>query len=403
MQILILSSKFPYPLKDGGAIATYNITKGMSLHFEKTHLLSFNTKKHFIKKENIPSELFKNVLIDNIYLNTDVKIIKALKNIFFSRKPYILERFSSKNFKNKLINILKTNTYDIVQIEGLYLMQYAKTIKKFSNSLISYRAHNIEHEIWKSLYKNNKNILFKTYLKILTNRILKYEKSIINKYDILLPISKNDEKKFIDLANIKPLQTIPVGFEKNEEIILKKADKFSLYFIGSLEWLPNTEGIIWFLENCWNLLLKKFPDIKLYIAGRNASEDFIKKIKYKNVIFEGEIENVSDFIAEKQIMIVPLKSGSGMRVKIIEAFMHKKAVVSTNKGSLGTKAEHNKNLLNANNPSEFVNQISLLIENEDFYNKIIDNAYSLFLKKFDNFEISKTLFEFYKHQVKNKK
>ena len=402
MQILILNSKFPYPFKDGGAIATYNIVKGLSNHFNKTYLLSFNTKKHFISDENIPKKLFSKIIIDNFYINTDLKPFKALKNLLFSKKPYILERFYNKQFQEKLIGVLKSNKFDIVQIEGLYLMQYVDVIKKNSNALISYRAHNIENEIWQSLSENKRNILLKYYSKNLTKRIFKYEKSVINKYNLLVPISESDADKFTKLGNNKPSITISVGFEKpeNQDVIVKTVRQ-SLYFIGSLEWQPNTEGVLWFLNNCWINLKKKYPNLKFYIAGRNAPQTFIDKLNYKDVIFEGELENISEFIKYKRIMLVPLLSGSGMRVKIIEAFMNKKAVVSTSVGAKGTKTTNNKHLLIADATDDFINQISKLIEDDNLYNSIINNAYKLFLEKFDNFEISKQLFDFYLQQIKN--
>ncbi len=400
MQILILNSKFPFPFKDGGAIATYNLVKGLSNYFSKTYLLSFNTKKHFIEYENIPKKLFSKIFIDNFYINTDIKPLKALKNLLFSKKPYILERFYNKDFEAKLIKILKSNKFDIVQIEGLYLMQYANIVKKHSNALISYRAHNIEHEIWQSLSENNKNILLKYYSKNLTQRIFKYEKSVINKYDILIPISESDEVKFVKLGNNKPSITISVGFDKPEnKVETVKTVVQSLYFIGSLEWQPNTEGILWFLKYCWQDLKKKYPNLKFYIAGRNAHQSFIDKLKYKDIIFEGELDDISEFIKYKRIMLVPLLSGSGMRVKIIEAFMHKKAVVSTSIGARGTITKNNKHLLIADNPNDFINQISKLIEDDNLYDSIIKNGYNLFLNEFDNSEISKQLFDFYKFAI----
>jgi len=396
MQILILSSKFPYPLKDGGAIATYNLMTGLSHAGHNINLLTFNTKKHYFKPENFPKDKIPSLTIHTVYADTSPNILSALKNLFFSTKPYIKTRFNNKQFKRKLENLLQNNTFDIIQIEGLYLLQYITFIRKKSAAPIAYRAHNIEHEIWSNLTKNESNLILKIYLDILSKRIKKYEQSIINQYDLLVPVSNNDALFFEKSGNLKPVHTSAVGFESlPDKLSLNYKKNKDIYFIGSLDWPPNREAIFWFIENCWFELKKQHPEIKLFIAGRNAPKKFKKRINHADIIYKGEIEDVSEFIKDKKIMLVPMLSGSGMRVKIIEAFMHKKAVVSTKLGAIGTKSINNEHILIAETAGEFVDKIASLLQNKTLHQKIINNAYNLVSENFDNFEISKSLSQFY--------
>ncbi|MCF6240209.1 MAG: DUF4238 domain-containing protein [Bacteroidales bacterium] len=168
MKILILSNKFPYPLKDGGAIATFNLINGLANLENRLTLLTFNTKKHYFPTEKLPENVLKKIKIHTVYIDTDITLFSTLKNWLFSRKPYISERFFNNNFQKKLIQVLDNNSYDIIQIEGLYLLQYIPEIKKRTKAIISYRAHNIEHKIWLHLAENEKNILRKFYLKNFT-------------------------------------------------------------------------------------------------------------------------------------------------------------------------------------------------------------------------------------------
>ena len=154
MKILVLSSKFPYPLKDGGSIATYNLLLGLSKIGHNLTLLTFNTKKHYLNPKDFPKDKIPSVTIHAVDTDTSPNVFSAVKNLLFSRKPYIQDRFKNSQFRNKLEELLQNNTFDIIQIEGLYLLQYIPLIRAKSNSLIAYRAHNIEHEIWHRLALN---------------------------------------------------------------------------------------------------------------------------------------------------------------------------------------------------------------------------------------------------------
>ena len=404
LKILVLSSKFPYPLKDGGAIATYNLIEGLSAIGNKVDLLTFNTKKHFFNPNNFPKNKIPSLNIHTVEIDTSPKIIQALINLFFSNKPYILERFNNARFKSKLRNLLVNNRFGIIQIEGLYLLQYIPFINKKSPALVAYRAHNIEHEIWSNLSKNKSNILLQTYLKILSTRIKKYEQAIINQYDLLVPISNNDAYFFKKLGNDKPVHVCPTGFKSSPQLHISNIEcNKDIYFIGSLDWQPNREAVLWFIEKCWFELKKLHPDIKFFVAGRNAPDSFEKKLNHKDIIYEGEVENADKFISDKKIMIVPLLSGSGMRIKIIEAFLMKKAVVSSKLGATGTKSVDNSNIMIADTAKEFVNKISLLLNNSELYKKIISNASKIVSENFDTFEISKSLAKFYQQESKKQK
>ncbi len=394
MKILILSSKFPYPLKDGGAIATFQTFFGLRKFAKNVHILSFNTSKHFVNENDIDKNFFPVNSFSLVYHNTDTSIIKALKNLLFSNKPYILERFKSANYNDKLISLLNNNEFDIVQIEGLYMLQYIETVRKYSKAKIAYRSHNIEHKIWEHLSIQSSNVFKKIYFKMLSNRILQYEKFCIDKYDLLLPISEIDADYYKNLHCKKPIHIVPTGFDfDNLSLSYKKTDKHKLFYIGSLEWLPNQEAILWFIDNCWSLLKQKNNRIELYVAGRNAPSSLIKKLLQANIKFVGEVESSVEFMQDKAIMIVPLLSGSGMRIKIIEAFVNSKAVVASKTAVVGIKAIDNKHIMIAENTDKFINSILELINNDDVYKRIVRDAFIFAQQNYDNLKISEKLYE----------
>ncbi len=399
MNILQIHNKIPYPPKDGGSIAVFNLTKGFAENGHNVDILAFNTKKHFINIDSFKNKIHKNIEIIGLDINTDLKPIKALKNLFFSKLPYNAERFISEDFKTKLIGLLKTKKYNLVQIEGLYLMPYIQTIKKYSHAKIAFRSHNIEHEIWEQTLKQEKSFFKKIYLKIIAKRMRKFEVSFINKYDFLIPITQRDANIFNKLGNNKKTLVSPTGVDASKYKGKKqKFEKIKLFHLGSLDWTPNQEGIIWFLENVWGEVLKQNTDLTFSIAGRNAPEWLINKFKeYKNINYLGEIDDAIKFMQKHNIMLVPLLSGSGMRIKIIEGMASGNIIISTSKGAEGIKGRENKDFIIANTKDEFINSIASITNKKLPLKEISFNAQEFILNNFDNFTISKRLIEFYKN------
>src|SRR3972149_3581443 len=190
MHILQLTNKPPYPANDGGTIATLNLSLGFSHFQNRVDILAISTKKHFLDTDNHqPENIPGNIRISCVFVNTEIDPFKALSNLLFSKLPYIAVRFYSKNYIKKLIQLISENKYNIIQIEGLYMCQYIPVIRKYSNAKISFRSHNIEHEIWQRIATNEKNRVKRIYLKILANRIKNMELSALNQYDMIVPIT----------------------------------------------------------------------------------------------------------------------------------------------------------------------------------------------------------------------
>lgn len=400
MRILQIHNKIPFPPKDGGSIAVFNFTEGFAKANNKVDILAFNTNKHYVKIKDIETQIPENIRIIGVDINTDISPLNALKNLLFSKLPYNAQRFINEDFNEELKNILNQNKYDIIQIEGLYMMPYINVIRKYSNAKISFRAHNIEHEIWEQTLKQEKSFLKKIYLKIIAKRMKKFELSFINKYDFLVPITERDANIFKTLGNNKKTMVSPTGVDalKYKSLTERTFENIKLFHLGSLDWTPNQEGIIWFLENICEEITKKNTKLTFSIAGRNAPEWLITKFKeYKNINYLGEIDDALQFLQSHDVMIVPLLSGSGMRIKIIEGMASGNIVLSTSKGAEGINGKNNKDFLIANTKNDFIGQIQNIANKKTPLKEISFNAQEFILNNFDNFAISKSLIEFYQN------
>lgn len=357
MRILQVCKKFPYPLKDGESIAINNLSRSLKDLGADLTLLAMNTKKHYYDLKREPSSFDQYDEIITVDIDNTIKLKDAFLNLF-SQKSFHISRYVSREFEQTLIKLLKKTSFDVIQLETLYLAPYIPVIRKYSDAKISMRAHNVESEIWKRITKNTQSLPKKIYLKYLSGKLQKFETRMLHQYDILMPITHRDLGIFKQMGYNGKSVVVPIGLDSTEY----KADfnsfrnNLSLSFIGSLDWMPNIEGLKWFLKHTWSKMQKEIPDLELHIAGRNTP-DWLKNLKKKNIVVHGEVEDASAFINRHSIMVVPLLSGSGMRAKILEGMALGKVVLTTTVGLEGIEATHEQEILIGDNPSELIEAV----------------------------------------------
>ena len=393
MKILQLCKKFPYPLKDGESIAVTYLSKALVNQGCEVTLLSMNTSKHYTAMDSLPEDYdhYKNIYQTS--LDNAIKPHKAFLNLF-SRESYHVSRFVSKDFEKKLIEVLQSDDFDVVQLETLYLTPYIETIKAHSNAIIAMRSHNIEFEIWERITSNTRFLPKKWYLRHLTDKLKKYELERLNDYDYLIAVSDRDLKKFKQLGYKNGAMASPIGLELKNYVTISKKESNSICFIGALDWRPNKEGLDWFITNVWPSLSKAQPDLKFHIAGRNTPPDLIN-LHVKNIVIHGEVPNAVDFINAHNVMIVPLFSGSGMRVKILEGMALKKTIVTTTLGMEGIDATHGKELLVADQPDTFKEAVILALQDQHLRESIGQSAQEFVSQYYDHTTIASKLIEKY--------
>lgn len=400
MKVLQLCNKVPFPPKDGGCMAMNNLTQGLIQQGVQVKVLAINTKKHFTDIEKLPKSYRDATNIEAVFIDTDVKVMDALLNLFTS-KSYNISRFYSKDFEHKLIELLQADTYDIVQLESLYVSMYADVIRNYSGAKIVLRTHNIEHQLWELSSEQSNNFLKKRYLQLLAKRLKYYELKSLSKYDAIAAITKTDEQFFKSVGFSKPICTIPFGIDigtikQYNEI---QQDTYSIFHIGAMDWQPNIEGLQWFLNNVWDKVHSQHPQLKFYIAGRNMQTEYWQQFQKPNVVVVGEVEDAQKFMQSKGIMVVPLLSGAGMRVKIIEGMAMGKTIITTPKGMEGITCTTNKECIIAANEDEFVNAIQQCINNTIFCKSVGENAKQLATTQYNNTAICKRLIDFYSGNV----
>ncbi|WP_153640303.1 glycosyltransferase family 4 protein [Prolixibacter sp. NT017] len=376
MKILSLANKVPFPRKDGGAIGILNILEGYADNGHQVTLLAMNTPKHHIRENELPTDLTSKIRFLLVDVNTNIKVLSLLVNWAFSLKAYILERFVSPPFEKQLIKLLQGESFDFVQLEGLYLCPYIPSIRQNSDARIILREHNVEHEIWERTAEVEKGFK-RFYLKNMAKRLRKAEIGFLNQYDILSTVTDRDKEKLNRLGNRQPAIVMQPGFAIETKPASELTGPLSIGFLGALDWIPNQIGLKWFVENCWPQIHSAHPDIQFLVAGRNAPEDLVEFLKKPGIVFLGEIEDAHDFISSRSILIVPLLSGSGVRVKILEGLTMGKAIVTTSIGAEGIPVQSGKELIVADAPEAFAKAVIQLINNPDRIQQLGHEAFRL--------------------------
>jgi polysaccharide biosynthesis protein PslH len=398
MKILMLSNKMPYPPKDGGSIATLSIAKSFADLGHNVTMLVMNTSKHYFNLNDVPVEISKQIEFIGVDMNTDVSPWAALKNLLSSSIPYNAQRFISEAYDQKLAELLQSRTFHVVHLESPYLGPYIRTIRKHTTALVSMRPQNVEHEIWQrtaALTGSLKGL----YLANLAKRVKRFEVSMLNNYDVMVPITKRDGELFTKLGCKIPMHVSPTGINTGAfRPDFRNIGFPSLFHLGALDWPPNQEGLKWFFSKVWPRIHAEFPDLKFFLAGRNAPPYF-SKFSEPNVEFLGEIENARDFIRSKAIMIVPLLSGSGMRIKIIEGMAMGKAIITTSIGREGIEITPGKEMMVADNPEEFLAAVRALLSGQEKVVEMGRKAATFVNQHYDNLKIVQELSAFYQQHL----
>lgn len=416
MKILLLCSKFPYPPKDGGTVAMFNMIRAFAREGHELTVLAMNTAKHYTYLRDLPKEVLRMAHFHAVDVDTSIRPLDALANLIFSKQSYHVLRFTSEGFRKELVGVLRGDgrPFDLVQLETVYMTPYVSTIRKVSpSSLVSLRSHNVEHEIWERRITKANRPWLRYYFDITADRIRRYESKHIREetYDAIVPITDRDAGQYKEIwkewnkdsAMPIPMHVSNAGLDL--DVIQDKDAPMevpSLFYLGALDWHPNIYGLRWFLEKVWPQIHRRYSDIRLYIAGRGMPGD-IEHLNMPNVVVLGEVEDAYAYMRSKAIMVVPIFSGSGMRVKIIEGMALGKAIVATTMAVEGLKVRHGNHLLIGDSPGDFADCISVLIENRGMLEVLGRHAKKFSRSKFDNHAIIENLLKFYQKEIDKRK
>ena len=378
-------------------MAMNSIITGLLEAGHHVKVLAVNSEKYKVSEADIPDDYKRKTGIELIDVDLSIHPMKAFLNLF-SKRSYHVERFISKEFDARLVEVLQKEQFDVVQFEMLYMAPYVATIREHSKAMIVLRAHNVEHLIWERIAKETKFFAKRWYINHLARTLKNYELDALETVDGIAAITRKDAAFFRKYCS-KPVVDIPYGVYPEEFMPKSEIEGHpKFYHIGSMNWMPNEEGIRWFIDEVLPKTVEKVPQFVYHLAGRNMPE-WLTNLNHPNVDVIGEVSDAKEFVANHDVAIVPLLSGSGIRIKIIESMAMGKTVITTRVGAEGILYDEEVNIIIAENKAKMVEAIRSINENPQIAEKIGESARKLVEETYDNRKIISRLLMFYE-QIK---
>ncbi len=375
--MLVILPWIPYPLKSGGNQAVFN---GIQSIKDKYNVSVFCIDYMPWRGKKFLSILRHEFASVKMYVSWDYKIVldEIVRKVLGKKFDYkYLNMLSFRQYSSGIIarinEIIKQDKIDCVQIEmfdGLSIVE--KIPLNMKKIFVHHEIRFLLGEQILNFVKNTSQFLDKL------NKERNKEIALLNKFDLVITLSESDkvvlEKEGLNTKCYSSFAAVSSSCpQKSYSNYYKK----KLAFVGPEQHLPNKEGLLWFLEKCWNDIKKIDDEYSLNVVGfwSEGTEKRIKE-KYKDVCFCGFVENLADLLNDS-IMIVPIFAGSGIRMKILESAQMRVPFVSTSIGNSGLLFESERDCLIADDSASFVKAI-FRMENDEFRKKITNSAYEVF-------------------------
>lgn len=326
------------------------ITMGLLGAGHSVKVLSIATGKHPFDRSAMPAEYLERTGIEGIFTDTRLNVVDAFTDLVTSDN-YNISRFFSPDMDIRLIRLLSAEAFDVVLLESLFVTPYIATIRRYSKAPIVLRSHNLEHMIQERIAHGERNPLKRPYRRFLARQLERYEMEVLDRVDGVAAITPADAAHFTAHGRKAPIITIPYGVEPEASPCDMPPGPPVFFHLGSMDWLPNEEGVRWLIEAVWPLVLKEHPEARLHLAGNKMPADLLA-LRIQGLTVEGRVPDADAFVAGRHVLVVPLFSAGGMRVKIIEAMAMGKCVISTPLGAEGIEHTDGHDILLARDAAE---------------------------------------------------
>jgi len=386
----MLTPYLPYPLYSGGQIRSYNLLKNLSENHQIT-LFSFirsrSEKKHI-------KEL-------NKYC-TKVKVFKRRKawdprNILLSALtpyPFLVSIYLSRRVKTAILKELSSYDYDLIHAETFYVMP---NLPKPANVPTLLVEQTIEYMVYQRFVEDFKLFFLKPLLYFDVLKIKIWEKNFWQKATRLAAMSQSDKTIMQNAVKGRKVDVVANGVDLDHFASASHSKpKIPLVlFVGNFRWLPNKDAAKFLVEKIWPLIHQKIPQAKLWIVGRNPTQEIHNLSNQKNVTVNGSINDIRTVFKKASVLLAPIRNGRGTKYKVLEAMASDVPVVTTKLGIEGISAANKHSVLIAESAKDLSKKTIQVLTDQKLAKTLAINGKKLVTNQFNWQVISKQLDQIY--------
>jgi glycosyltransferase involved in cell wall biosynthesis len=395
MNILFLTQIVPFPPDAGPKVKTYHVLRALIGQGHAVTLASF------VRPEEVQ------------HLPTLEKICKAVHTVpirrsrladvgymlrsYLTNRPFLIERDDLRPMQELVNELVREGDFHFIHADQLTMAQFAvrgATAVADKRPKVIFDAHNAVWTIVERMQENASWFL-KPVLGIEAKRVKRYEGELLKTVDHVLAVTDVDRgsleealtfSKFKQADRIAPMSVIPIAVDTQQlQPVKRQPASKNIVTLGTLHYPPNADGIRWFFNEVFPLVRQRIPEATLTIIGKNPPQDFLDaSARYPGTIkITGYVPELAPYLAQSALMVVPVRAGGGMRVRILEAFAYAMPVVTTTVGLEGIHAELDKEVVVADSAIEFANCVCELLENVSAQENLSMNGRKLAETKYD--------------------
>jgi glycosyltransferase involved in cell wall biosynthesis len=379
LRIAWLKSGPLHPLDTGGKLRTYNMLRELKRKHTITYV-ALCTAKETPEVRQAAAEyshaqrwlpwLVPSKSSPGFYLS-------VLRNQLLDENPFIIERYRSKAMSEAIAELDRSGQFDLIICDFLFPAINVMTAAPRLATPTMLFQHNVESLILQRLYEQASNWPKRIYFKQQWRRMRAFEKRACEQFGSVVAVSEDECRRFASefgLTNV--MGAVPTGVDTEYfQPPPGPRQPNSLVFLGSMDWMPNIDAAVFFMEEVMPRLRQRFPDSTLTIVGRNPAARLSElAARTPGVRVTGTVDDVRPYLAQAQAMVVPLRIGGGTRIKIYEGMATGIPVVSTGIGAEGLPVKHGENILLADSPEQITEELGRLFQSPELCRHIGNNG-----------------------------
>jgi glycosyltransferase involved in cell wall biosynthesis len=385
MKLLWVKTDFLHPTRRGGQIRTLEMLKRLHTRHE-IHYVAFRQgdSEEVERSREYCSRAYPidHRLPDKNSLAFAPQLLKGV----FSPLPVAVGRYRSSRMRREIEKLVRQHGFDHVVCDFLAA---SPNIADLKSSVLF--QHNVEAEIWKQYAQAAPTLSRQLYFRLQASRMRAYESYACRSAKSVIAVSDVDAHLMRDNYKLERVSAVPtgvdVGYFSPQNAIRHIAD---VVFVGAMDWMPNIDGARWFVREVLPHIRRHKPDCSVAFVGRNPAPELLEFAKFDRLIqVTGSTPDIRPYLWAAKVSIVPLRIGSGTRLKIFESMAARVPVVSTTIGAQGLPVENSRHLHMADDPREFAECCRDLLDNQDLRAQMSHVAWDMVSSNFSWERVSK--------------